>query len=120
MGIIQRQGIKHSIVNMAGLVVATLSTVLLYSQQEVVEAYGLVQYFLSIAVIGYPLFSLAAGSVAIRFFPNFEDKTKGHNGLLSLLVTMCLIGWALCATIVLINWGFIESKLINDSPLLKQ
>lgn len=120
MGVIQRQGIKHSIVNFTGLIIATLSTIFLYAQQEVIEAYGLIQYLLSIAVIGFPLFSVASSSVAIRFFPNFQNKEQGHNGFLPMLVLLSMAGWGICALVALLNWDWLKSMLATDSDLLLQ
>ncbi|MCB0531665.1 MAG: polysaccharide biosynthesis C-terminal domain-containing protein [Lewinellaceae bacterium] len=120
MGIIQRQGIKHSIVNFTGLAIGTLCTLFLYAQKEVVEAYGFIQYLLSIAMIGFPIFSLAAPSVAFRFFPKFQDKSKGHNGLLALLISMSLVGWVVCALFAWLNWDWISASLAQDSVLLDE
>lgn len=120
MGVIQRQGIKHSIVNFAGLAIGIASTLFVYSRQDVVEAYGLVQFLLSIGIIGLPLFSLSANTVAIRFFPRFEDKTTGHHGFISLVLLMCLAGWGICLLIALLARGPIEHLLTHNSPLLSQ
>lgn len=120
MGVIQRQGIKHSIVNFTGLAIGTASTMFIYSQQEVVEAYGMVQYLMSIGIIGFPLFALSSNIVAIRFFPRFEDAAKGHHGFLPLILLMCLAGWGLCTLLVLPVWGSVHDFLARDSPLLQQ
>lgn len=119
MGIIQRQGIKHSIVNFTGLAIATVSTVFLYSRKEVVEAYGLTQFLLSIGIIGFPLFSMASHMVAIRFFPTFQDKESGHHGFLPLILGMCLLGWSICAVAALIFWTPLQALIPPERVLLK-
>ena len=120
MGVIQRQGIKHSIVNFTGLAIATLSTIFIYAQKDLVEAYGLIQYLLSIAVIGFPLFSMASGVVAVRFFPNFQNKDEEHHGFLPLLLLMSLASWSVFALLAALNWDWIKTMLAHDSPLLQQ
>lgn len=120
MGVIQRQGIKHSIVNFTGLLLGTASTIFIYSQRETVEAYGLVQYLLSIGIIGYPLFALSGQTVAIRFFPHFQNKSNGHNGLLPLLLLMCLAGWGISAVMAGVFWSPISAVLTSGSPLLQE
>ena len=120
MGVIQRQGIKYSIVNFTGLAIGMASTVFVYSRAEVVEAYGLVQFLLSIGIIGFPLFALASNSVAIRFFPNFQDKAKAHNGFLPLLLYMTLAGWGICALTVLLAHEPIERLIGQNSGTTKQ
>ena len=119
MGVIQRQGIKHSIVNFTGLAIGTASTLFIYTQREVVEGYGLVQFLLSIAMVALPLFSLSSNTVSTRFFPRFEDKSRGHNGFLFLLLSMCFAGWSACLLIALAAWSPLESFLTRGSPLLR-
>lgn len=119
MGVIQRQGIKHSIVNFVGLLIGTASTLFIYSQQGVIEAYGLIQYLLGIAIIGYPVFALSGNTIAFRFFPKFQDKTNGHNGFSALLLLFCLAGWGVLALVALLAWEPIRNNIRADSPLLK-
>lgn len=120
MGVIQRQGIKHSIVNFTGLIIGTASTIFIYTQREAVEAYGLVQYLLGVGIIAYPLFSLSANTVAIRFFPIFQDKSKGHHGILPLLILLCFAGWGFSTAVATLFWDSIESTLASGSPLLQK
>jgi len=120
MGVIQRQGIKHSIVNFTGLLIGTASTIFIYSQREAVEAYGLVQYLLGIGIIGYPLFALSAHTVAVRFFPKFQDKSQGHHGMLPLLILLCLTGWGISVIIAALFWAPIKAALASGSPLLQE
>ena len=120
MGVIQRQGIKHSIVNFTGLILGTASTIFIYSQRETIEAYGLVQYLLSVGIIGYPLFALSGQTVAVRFFPHFQNKSKGHHGLLPLLILMSLAGWGISTVIAALFWTPVSTALASGSPLLQQ
>lgn len=120
MGIIQRQGIKHTIVNFSGLAIGTASTIFIYAQKEVVEAYGLTQYLLSIAVIGFPLFALSGNTVAIRFFPNFQNKDHSNHGFLPLLIGMCLAGWSIWATLAALAWEPLKHAFAYDRPLVHQ
>jgi len=118
MGVIQRQGIKHSIVNFVGLAIGVASTLFVYSRREVVEAYGLVQFLLSIGMIGFPLFSFASSAIALRYFPYFEDKPSGHRGFLTLLLGLSLLGWSVCACIALAFWEKIKEAVAGDSQVL--
>lgn len=120
MGIIQRQGIKHSVVNFVGLAIGMVSTLLVYSRQEVVEAYGLLQYLLSMGMIGFPLYSLASSAVALRFFPHFEDKPSGHHGFLTVVTLMPLIGWSVCAAVAALFWEPIRDAVAPEPGLLRQ
>ena len=88
MGVIQRQSLKHSAVNFVGLVVGSLSMLLVYP--HTLEAYGLIQFLLWVAVIGLPVYALGANILAVRFFQKFVDSATGHHGFLRLLLGLCL------------------------------
>lgn len=102
MGVIQRQGLKHSIVNLVGLVIGGASTLWLYPL--VVGEYGTMQLLLTAGVLALPLLSLGANTVSIRFFPYFEDKKSGHHGFLVLLMSMCLAGFTLAGLVAAFAW----------------
>ena len=112
MGVIQRQGIKHSIVNLAGLVLGGVSTLWLYPL--VIKEYGLMQLVLSTGIIALPLFSLGANTVAIRFFPRFQDKNSGHHGFLPLLMGLCGAGFIASGVVLLLAWKPLMSSLAPE------
>lgn len=122
MGVIRRQSLKHSAVNLAGLFIGAVSTLFVYP--HALEAYGLVQVLISVGVIGLPLLSLGGNTVAIRFFPRFQDKGTGHNGFLPLLLAMCWVGCVLTALVAGIFWqpltAFFAAKAKSGANLLSQ
>lgn len=124
MGVIQRQSLKHAVVNFVGLVVGSLSMLLVYP--HALEAYGLVQFLLWVAVIGLPVYSLGANILAVRFFPKFADSATGHHGFLRLLLGLCGLGCLGSAVVAALGWGFVADLLRHKeltegkSPLLRQ
>jgi len=124
MGVIQRQSLKHSAVNFVGLVVGSLSMLLVYP--HALEAYGLVQYLLWVAIIGLPLYALGANILAIRFFPKFLDAATGHHGFLRLLLRLGLFGCLGSTLVVALGWNFVTDLLRQKeltegkSPLLRE
>ncbi len=106
MGVIQRQGIKYTLLNFSGLAIGTASTLFVYSRAEVVETYGLVQYLLSICIISFPVLSLSAHTISLRFFPHFAQLHRGRETFLSLILLMPLTGWALWAALVALAWAW--------------
>ncbi len=117
MGVIRRQSLKHSAVNVVGLGIGAVSTFFVYP--HALEAYGLAQVLLSVGMVGLPILSLGANSVAIRFFPRFQDKSTGHNGFLPLLIALCALGCAICGLIAWAFWGPFTTVLEAKSPLLR-
>lgn len=83
MGVIERQGIKQSIVSYLGILIGAVSTLFLYP--DVRDEYGLVQFIMGAALLIVPFVMLGTTNLMIRFFPEFKNYENGHNGLLTLL-----------------------------------
>jgi O-antigen/teichoic acid export membrane protein len=121
MGVIRRQSLKHSAVNVAAMCIGGLSIFFVYP--HALEAYGLFQVLAQVGMVGLPLLSLGANTVAIRFFPRFQDKASGHHGFLPLLFGLCAVGFALTAFGVLLaalivpQWWDVWA---GRTPLLRQ
>lgn len=122
MGVIRRQSLKHSAVNLTGLMIGAVSTLFVYP--HALEAYGLVQVLLSVGMIGLPLLTLGGNTVAIRFFPRFQNKELGHNGFLPLLMTMCAVGCVLATILAVFFWqplsAFFATRAKGGSTLLSE
>ena len=122
MGVIRRQSLKHSAVNLVGLVIGAVSTLFVYP--HALEAYGLMQVLLSVGMIGLPLLTLGGNTVAIRFFPRFQNKQLGHNGFLPLLLAMCALGCLLAGLLAGMFWqpvsAFLAARAKGGSALLSQ
>ena len=118
MGVIRRQSLKHSAVNVVGLGVGAISIFFVYP--HALEPYGLAQVLLSVGMVGLPILSLGANTVAIRFFPRFQDKATGHHGFLPLLLCLCAIGCMLFGLGAWIFWEPFSNALEHKSPLLRE
>jgi len=116
MGVIKRQGIKQSIVNYVGVALGVVSAFAIYPHAT--EVYGLFRVLYDSAILVSPFILLGFQAVAVRFFPVFEDKEKGHNGFLFFLLMMALIGYGfflLC--LPAIRWLLLENLFAGRSDL---
>ncbi len=118
MGVIQRQSIKYSIVNLAGLAIGTLSTLFIYPR--VLEANGTMRFLLDTGVVFLPLLALGANTLTNRFFPKFENKKEKHHGFLPLILGLTLLGLLFFGTLAFIFWGKIENYYLEKSPKLAE
>ncbi len=98
MGIIIRQVTKRSLVNYIGVGIGAISVLFIYSRDE--EAYGLIQFILSMAALLVPFAGLGVNTLVVRFFPAFKDTPSQHHGFLGFLVTYALIALTLFMVIV--------------------
>ncbi len=114
MGIIQRQGIKYSIVSYFGLLIGSLSTLFIYPLN--LETYGLAQFLISSAALLSPIFIMGINVLPIKFRPYFEDKKSGHRGFLSLLFLLTCILSATFTIVFLAGQDFFIKYLSLLNP----
>ena len=98
MGIIQREAVKQTIVNYAGVVIATVATLFIYPLD--MDIYGLAQLLTNTALLLYPFVSLGVSSLTVRFFPEFGGKSKPGKGYLSVLFLWSTV-WFLIFTLLI-------------------
>lgn len=118
MGLIQRQGLKYSIVNWVGVLIGALSTLFLFP--NTLEEYGLIRFVLDTSMLLFPLISLGSNSIIVRFFPYFEDKDKEHNGFLGLLFIWGGIGFGVVTVLFFLFQHQISAFYELKNPLLRQ
>jgi len=115
MGLVQRQGIKYSIVNWVGVLIGAYSSLFIYPRA--LEEFGLLRFILDTAALLLPLISLGISSVSIRFFPQFEDKERGHHGYLGVLMLWGLAGYLIFGGLALLLWQPISAFYAERSIL---
>lgn len=109
MGVIRRQGIKHSIINYIGVLIGAFSTFYIYQLSDTTWAfYGLAQGIVNSAMLLLPFATLGVTSLIIRFFPDFEEENNHHNGFLSFL----LIALSISMTVFFVMGWFFSDKLL--------
>lgn len=109
MGVIQRQGIKDSIVTYIGIVFGVVNILFIYPLIPD-EVFGLSQFLLSTALIVTPFLQLGMQNVAVRFFPIFKNEERGHQGFLFIILIPSIIWFIIFAILVILlkqpiqNW----------------
>ncbi|MGE5355964.1 MAG: lipopolysaccharide biosynthesis protein [Deltaproteobacteria bacterium] len=87
MGIIARQSIKRSILQLTGSLIGVVSLLFIYPLAR--ESYGLAQFLLSTASLFAVIFSFGSTSVVIRYFP--ELRQKFSSSYLSINLSLSII-----------------------------
>lgn len=86
MGVIIRQGLKHSIVTFISTLVGMISLIFIYTHFLKQTELGFFKYFLSTAQLIFPFILFGFGSVAIRFYSDFKTQSLRKNGFLFFLL----------------------------------
>ncbi len=100
MGIIIRQGIKHSIVRYSAIFLGLLSTLFIYPL--VLDEIGLIRTIQSIALVMAPIAHLGANVAALRFFPKFNTDSLNAAGFFSRLNRTTLYGSVIVSLLYLV------------------
>jgi len=120
MGIIKRQGIKQSVVAYIGAIIGLVNILIIYPFAWTPEELGLVRFIIDSAILFHPFVLLGLTQVAIKYFPNFEDKERKHNGFLFFLLLGVGVSFILFYSLYLL---FQEQVLVfysNKSPLFQK
>jgi O-antigen/teichoic acid export membrane protein len=115
MGLIQRQGVKYSIVNWIGILIGAFSTLFVFP--NALEEYGLMRFILDTSTLFFPLLSFGISSIAIRFFPYFEDCKNGNNGFLGFLLLWGGVSYLCFITLFFIFYNSIFTYYQTKGPL---
>ncbi len=118
MGIVIRQSIKGTVVVYVGVLLAFLLNLVIFPLCFSPNEVGLLRVLAELGVLISSFTSLGIQSSVFKFFPYFQNDKKGHNGFLTLISVVPLIG----ITLFTLLFYLFEDTFINiykeDSPLL--
>jgi len=118
MGIIIRQSIKNSFVTYVGVAIGTLNVLFLYNKFLTPEQLGLYTALTSFPLVFAGFAHLGTPHVGVRFFNQFADAERKHNGFFGYILLAPLVGFM---TFLLIYMGLkpsFEAVYAKNSPLL--
>ncbi len=102
MGIIQRQGIKQSIVTYVSTFIGAINVLFISTAILSKEELGFYNFFIATGAMILPFAMFGVNSLVIRFYPEFKDNTNGDNGFLSLLLLLVSLGLLSTSTVIYI------------------
>lgn len=107
MGIIQRQGLKSSIISYVGIALGVLSTVYIYP--HALEILGLFRSLVDASILIGIVVMMGSSVSAVRFFPKYQDATSGHGGLLTWLLLVSGVGFI----VFLLVYPFLDNWMVD-------
>ncbi|MET4105255.1 polysaccharide biosynthesis C-terminal domain-containing protein [Hymenobacter sp. UYP22] len=118
MGIVQRQGLRNTIISYLGLALGFVSTTLVLPRFLEPQQLGLTGTLASIATLFAQVAALGFASVGIRFFPYFRNRENGHHGFLPFLMGVPLLGFVVVLGLYLLSRPFLIGLYEQDAALL--
>ncbi|UOQ70359.1 oligosaccharide flippase family protein [Hymenobacter cellulosilyticus] len=103
MGIVQRQGLRNTVISYFGLALGFVNTAFLLPRLLAPSQLGLTSLLVSIATVYAQFSAFGFASVGIRFFPYFRNREAGHHGFLPFLLGIPLLGFALVTALFLLG-----------------
>ncbi|MDO7847261.1 lipopolysaccharide biosynthesis protein [Hymenobacter sp. M29] len=100
MGIVQRQGIRNTLISYIGLAIGFANTVFVLPRLITTSQLGLVGVLVFLATIGAQLSMFGFASAGLRYFPYFRNQGRNHAGFLPLLLGLPLLGFAVVAVLM--------------------
>ncbi|MCC3159397.1 polysaccharide biosynthesis C-terminal domain-containing protein [Hymenobacter sp. 15J16-1T3B] len=118
MGIVQRQGLRNTVISYFGLGLGFVNTALLMPRFLAADQVGLTRVLLSLATIYAQLAAFGFASAGIRFFPYFRNRETGHQGFLPLLLGLPMLGFAVISLAYWLGRPLILRAYDADAALL--
>ncbi len=120
MGVIQRQGIKNSLVNFFGIALGFFATLFIYPLDW--ELYGSIQYWISSAALLVPILRLGSNVLVPKYYPYFEkNNISGFLGMIFQMAAISIVGMSLIILILALIFqdsGFLQRLQLNQHDAL--
>ncbi|GAC1367588.1 MAG: hypothetical protein NVS3B25_08970 [Hymenobacter sp.] len=101
MGIVQRQGIRNTLISYVGLAIGFVNTILVLPRLLSPAQIGLTAGVLvPLATIGAQVAAFGFASAGMRYFPFFRNQGHNHAGFFPLLLGPPLVGFGLVALLM--------------------
>ncbi|WP_170170348.1 lipopolysaccharide biosynthesis protein [Hymenobacter perfusus] len=118
MGIVQRQGLRNTIISYLGLALGFVSTTLVLPRFLEPQQLGLTTTLSAVATLFAQVAAFGFASVGIRFFPYFRNRENGHHGFLPLLVGVPLLGFVVVLALYLMGRPVLMAVYEKEAAVL--
>jgi O-antigen/teichoic acid export membrane protein len=117
LGIIQRQGIRNSIITYVGIAIGAVSLLIIQPRFLTKEEIGLTRLLFSFSTILGNLMSLGVTATIMRYFPYFRDRDRNHHGFFGFMLIFPFLGYIFFASLLFLFKGYVIAKYVNQSRL---
>ena len=120
MGIIQRQGIKNTIITYTGIGIGFLNILFFQPRFLTPQEVGLTRILFNFSSLVSFLLPLGIGVITVKYFSYFRNEKNGHNGFFGLILLFMFVGFIFVSILLLLFKGFIFSQYEKESKLFTE
>jgi len=113
MGIILRQGAKHSLITLGATIIGMVNALFIYTAVLTEEEIGLYQYLLMWGKFLAPFLLLGLAATSIKFFSAFQEKSERNNGFLFFLLGIPFLSFCIFSLICWLTQDSIFENIMN-------
>ncbi len=117
MGIIKKQAIKGTVYSYIGVAIGFVTAAVLFPRILSPGEIGLLKLLVSFSIIFAQLGSLGFINVMNRLFPYFRDRESGHQGFLTVAMSVSLVGFFITWVVLQLFKPLIVGNNIENSRL---
>ena len=118
MGIVQRQGLRNTVISYVGLGIGFVNTTLVLPRLLAPAQLGLTSILVSLATMGALVSALGFTNTTLRYFPYFRNREAGHSGFLVLLLGLPLALFGVVAGALWLGRPLVLRWYAHDAALL--
>ena len=119
MGIVQRQGLRNTVISYVGLGIGFVNTTLVLPRLLAPAQLGLTQVLVSLATLGALVSAMGFTNTTLRYFPYFRNRETGHSGFLPLLLAVPLAVFGVVALALWLGRPLVLRWYANEAALVK-
>ena len=118
MGIVQRQGLRDTVISYIGPGIGFVNTTLVLPRLLAPAQLGLTQVLVSLATLGALVSAMGFTNTTLRYFPYFRNRETGHSGYLPLLLGVPLAVFGVVALVLWLCRPLVLRQYAHDAALL--
>jgi O-antigen/teichoic acid export membrane protein len=118
LGIVQRQGLRNTVISYVGLGIGFVNTTLVLPRLLAPAQLGLTSILVSLATMGALVSALGFTNTTLRYFPYFRNREAGHSGFLVLLLGLPLALFWVVAGALWLGRPLVLHWYAHDAALL--
>ena len=117
MGIIQRQGIRNTVITYSGIIIGFVNLIIIQPRFLTPEELGLTRVLFSFSALIASFLPLGIQNITLKYFPYYKDPEKKHSGYFGFMLLFPAIGFLLISGAILLLKKIIIDLYIDNSKL---